>query len=256
VSASSTLEARIRGALTPLENLLISGTTTKCLSDEEFYAQEFTERPVEIICPENGVHPWLPSISRRLWQRGYSDREIFNLVYAATRGVKHRVIREYEIRDAIALIVGTPADQINGHHAAAEKPVYEPGYLAEVAARITEPVDEAYLEARSQYTCWNRSPVGFLHKLFQPGAHIWITDKYKSRQGEIWTHTGLDQRFDELDHYRTGHEGVWFLTAPIDGRLHAVDRIKGPWNPEGPGELGRVALSVDRDRRRAARSLA
>jgi hypothetical protein len=49
VSASSTLEARIRGALTPLENLLISGTTTKCLSDEEFYAQEFTERPVEII---------------------------------------------------------------------------------------------------------------------------------------------------------------------------------------------------------------
>jgi hypothetical protein len=114
-----------------------------------------------------------------------------------------------------------------------EEAKYDAGYLEEKASAITETIDEAYLEARSQFTCWNRSPAGFLHKLYRQGEHVWITDRYNSRHGEIWTHNGLEQRFDELDHYLTGHDGVWYLTAPIDGRLHAVGRVRSEWNPEG-----------------------
>ena len=113
------------------------------------------------------------------------------------------------------------------------EPEYGAEYLQEKASTITETVDAIYLEARSQFTYWNRTPVGFLHKIYQPGQHIWITNRYNSRQGEIWTHNGLEQRFDELDHYLTGHDGVWYLTAPIDGLMHAVDRRRSKWNPEG-----------------------
>ena len=176
-------------------------TLEATFSDEEFYAREFTERPVEIICPEHGVNPWLPGVSRRLWHRGYSDQEIFDLVYKATRSVKHRPIREDEIRRAIALVIGTHIDSLQIRDAKEQKVEYEPAYLEQKAAAITETVDETYLELRSQFTCWNRTPVGFLHKLFCPGEHVWITTKYKSSHGEIWTHNGLDQRFDELDHF-------------------------------------------------------
>jgi hypothetical protein len=114
-----------------------------------------------------------------------------------------------------------------------QKVVFEPDYLAAFAARIPEPVDESYLEARSQFSCWNRTPSGFLHKLYQPGESVWITTNAKSGDGEIWRHRGQAQRFDELKHLVSGHQGVWFLTNPINGHLHAVERCKSRHNPEG-----------------------
>jgi hypothetical protein len=203
------------------------------VSDEEFYTREFTERPVDLDCPEHGVNLWILGRARRLWQRNYSDREIIDLLYKATRRVRHRSVGRDEIVRAVEKVVGTALPERKKGEATEEKVVYDPSYLQQKADAITDLIDTDYLEARSQFTCWNRTPVGFLHKLYQPGEHIWITDRYKSLQGEIWTHDGLDQRFDELDHFLTGHDGVWYLTAPVDGRLHQTERVASEWNPEG-----------------------
>jgi hypothetical protein len=205
------------------------------LSDEEFYRREFIERPIEIECPENGVNLWLPSISRRLWNHGYSDREIFSLLYQATRNVKHRAITETEIKRAISLVIGSPLGSWHPNAQARHRPraAFDPDYLAERAAAISEHIDPAYLEARSQFTCHNRTPAGFLHKLYFPGENVWITANPKSAEGEIWTHVGSNQRFDELDHYCTGCQGVWYLTYPISGDLYSIDRCKSKSNPNG-----------------------
>jgi len=47
------------------------------------------------------------------------------------------------------------------------KPVYDPDYLKEFTAQLPDSIDADYLEIRSQFTCWNRSPAGFLHKVFR-----------------------------------------------------------------------------------------
>jgi hypothetical protein len=203
------------------------------LSDEEFYRREFIERPTIIDCPENGVNLWLPSISRQLWNKGYSDQEIFKLLYQTTRKVKHRTITHAEIRRAIALVIGTPEKSLHINNRHKEKPIFDPALLSERAAKIHEAVDAAYLEARSQFTCWNRTPAGFLHKLYFPGEHVWITANPKNSEGEIWTHDGPRQRFDELDHYRTGCQGVWYLTYPISAHLYSLERCKSAFNPDG-----------------------
>jgi hypothetical protein len=207
--------------------------TSSIITDGEFYRQQFIERAVDLDCPEHSVNVWILGRARHLWQRGYSDLEIIDLLYKVTRRVRHRTIGTSEIVRAVEKVIGSALPERKKRRSPEENVVYEPVYLEAKASLIPDLVDESYLEARSQFTCWNRTPASFLHKLYQPSEHIWITDKYNSRHGEIWTHNGFDHRFDELDHYRTGHDGVWFLTAPIDGRLHGAKRIESKWNPEG-----------------------
>jgi hypothetical protein len=110
---------------------------------------------------------------------------------------------------------------------------FDLAYLEDFAAPLLEPVDEAYLEARSQFTCWNRTPAGFLHKIFRPGESVWVTANELSRDGVIWTHDGSDQNFADLDHFVTGCHGVWYLSNPIDGVEHQADRLRNKYNPEG-----------------------
>jgi hypothetical protein len=171
----------------------------------------------------------MPKTTRGLAIAGFTDQDIFNLVREATRNAR-RIVPDNEILKTIATIRGTGA---SAHSATAEKPVYEPAYLEERAARLPDTVDAEYLAARSQYTVWNRSPVGFLHKLYRPGAKVWVTTNEKSGDGLIWTHTGASQRFDELAHLENGQPGVWFLTNPIDGELRAIPRLQTKWNPKG-----------------------
>ena len=114
---------------------------------------------------------------------------MLNLLYQATRKVKHRTITQAEIRRAIAFVIGASEGSlhINNNNRRKEKPTFDPALLSERAAKIPEFVDAAYFEAHSQFTCWNRTPAGFLHKLYFPGEHIWITANPKSSEGEIWT---------------------------------------------------------------------
>jgi hypothetical protein len=110
---------------------------------------------------------------------------------------------------------------------------FDLAYLKDFTAPLTDTIDETYLEIRSQYTCWNRSPAGFLHKIFRPGKRVWVTANEFSRDGVIWTHDGSGQNLADLDHFQSGHDGVWFLGNPIDGVEHQADRLRSQYNPEG-----------------------
>jgi hypothetical protein len=110
---------------------------------------------------------------------------------------------------------------------------FDLAYLENFTASLLEPVDAAYLEIRSQYTCWNRSPAGALHKIFRLGERAWVTANEFSREGIIWTHDGPGQNLADLDHFQSGHAGVWFLSNPIDGIEHQVDRLRSQYNPDG-----------------------
>jgi hypothetical protein len=118
-------------------------------------------------------------------------------------------------------------------HDAEPDAAFDLAYLEKFTAPLTESVDAAYLEARSQYTCWNRTPAGFLHKIFQPGERVWVTPNEVSRDGVIWTHDGPGQNLADLDCFISGYAGVWFLSNPIDGVEHQADRLRSPYNPEG-----------------------
>jgi hypothetical protein len=113
------------------------------------------------------------------------------------------------------------------------KAIYDPAYLQEFTAELSETIDDEYLEARSEFTCHNRSPAGLLHKILRQGEHVWVTDNLESSEGLIWTHDGLVQNLAELNHLATDRRGVWFLSNPIDGVPHNVERLKSQFNPDG-----------------------
>jgi hypothetical protein len=114
-----------------------------------------------------------------------------------------------------------------------KKTVYDPVYLQEFTAELSETIDDDYLEARSEFTCHNRSPAGVLHKIFRQGESVWVTDNAESCEGLIWIHDGPVQNLAELNHLATGRRGVWFLSNPIDGTPHKIERLKSQFNPEG-----------------------
>ena len=213
---------------------------------------------ISLTCPEHGIHdPWMPRTARGLKMAGFTDQEIFDVLREATIKAR-RTVPDNEILKTITTIRGTATGALA---ATAEKTVYEPAYLEERAARIPDTVDDAYLEARSQYTVWNRTPAGFLHKIFQPGENAWVTTNDKSSDGLIWTHDGARQQFDELAHVQTGQYNVWYLTNPVDAELHALNRLQSKHNPEGltfraSRMRDRLALHADRVRRGPAASLA
>ena len=114
------------------------------------------------------------------------------------------------------------------------KPVFEPNKLATLASKLDEPVDATYLEARSKFSCWNRSPAGVLHKLYKAGEKIVVFNIFKNQGCVIWEHPGLAGNLATLDHLKTGCEkGVWFLCQPVTGEFIQHDRFKTEWNPSG-----------------------
>jgi hypothetical protein len=113
------------------------------------------------------------------------------------------------------------------------KALYDPAYLLAFTAKLSDSIDGEYLEARSEFTCWNRSPAGFLHKVFFPGESVWVTSNAESREGLIWTHDGPVQDLSELNHLQADRPGVWFLSNPIDGAPHQLERLRSQFNPEG-----------------------
>jgi hypothetical protein len=116
---------------------------------------------------------------------------------------------------------------------ATTKAVYNPADLLAFTAKLSDSIDAEYLEARSEFTCWNRSPAGFLHKVFRPGESVWVTSNPESSEGLIWTHDGPVQNLSELDQLQTGRPGVWFLSNPIDGVPYQLERLRSQFNPEG-----------------------
>jgi hypothetical protein len=113
------------------------------------------------------------------------------------------------------------------------KPAYDPAYLERFTEELADEIDQEYLELRSEFTCDNRSPAGFLHKVFRPGEHVWVTDNTFSSDGLIWAHDGSLQNLAELNHLVDGHQGVWYLSNPIDGAPHQLERLVSARNRQG-----------------------
>ena len=113
------------------------------------------------------------------------------------------------------------------------RPIYDPEYLRTFTDQLPDKIDEEYLEIRGEFTCYNRSPAGFLHKIFRPGESVWVTDNSHSRKGWIWTYDGVVQNLAELNHLQTGRPGVWFLSNPVDGHPHQLERLQSEHNANG-----------------------
>jgi hypothetical protein len=92
------------------------------------------------------------------------------------------------------------------------------------------------LEARSKFTCWNRSPAGFLHKLYKPGEKNVVFNAYESQGCEVWQHPGVTGNQASLNYLKKGSAGVWYLAQPVDGKFH--------WNPREKKESRRSEESV------------
>jgi len=115
----------------------------------------------------------------------------------------------------------------------ASKPEYSERYLSDFVANANAITSEE-LEAKSEFTCHNRTPAGFLHKLTKPGDSVWVTTNIESWDGVLWKHTGPVQNLAELNFLQTGsHLGVNFVPNPIDGCLYQLDRLRTKSNPEG-----------------------
>jgi hypothetical protein len=149
---------------------------------------------------------WLEYVDALVWQRrtsqthGTLDQSAYcAFLRAASLEVEaERVLEEVaaRIRDAG---VEPPRDklerQLEGAYAyvganpgefyAGDKPpkaTYEPEKLARVASKLeAAEVGDDYFIARSPYTTWNRSPAGFLHKLYREGERVIVFDEFKSQ---------------------------------------------------------------------------
>jgi hypothetical protein len=114
------------------------------------------------------------------------------------------------------------------------KPIYQPEKLAAVASKLqAEDIGDDYFIARSPYTTWNRSPAGFLHKLFRAEEKVVVFDVFKSQGCTLWPCPGSNGNFTVLDSLASDHENIWFLCNPVDGQWKEVERLKSQYNPTG-----------------------
>jgi hypothetical protein len=100
------------------------------------------------------------------------------------------------------------------------KPEFKPEILSRVAGNLEGDVDAEYLRLRSKFTLHNRTPAGFLHKLYQPGEKVVVFDVFESQGCEVWTHPGPAGDLSTLNYLRKGCFGTWYLIQPTDGEFH------------------------------------
>jgi hypothetical protein len=167
---------------------------------------------------------WMRVYNQQKCQPHWSIGELRHKVRDALR-VKHALKRGHVVESFPASVQTEAPSEI--------RPLYDPAYLERFTAPLCEQIDAEYLEVRGEFTCWNRSSAGFLYKVFRPGEHVWVTDKTRSSNGLIWTHDGPVQNLAELNHLRTGQPGVWFLSNPIDGAPHQLERLASEHNANG-----------------------
>lgn len=173
----------------------------------------------ELVCPVRGIHVWILSAVRRLSFQDLGDQEIFDAVFALTRGAR-RHVPDAEIWKSIAKVRGTNLCAMPPRPRPEIKPQYQPETLARLAGRLPETVSTEYLALRSKFTCWNRSPAGFLHKLYRSGERIVVFDVFESQGCEVWTHPGPAGDLSTLNYLQEGCWGVWYLVQPVDGDFH------------------------------------
>jgi hypothetical protein len=113
------------------------------------------------------------------------------------------------------------------------KPEYDRERLASLAGRIDFDITPEWLEARSKFSCWNRSPAGVLHKLFRSGERVVVFNELYGQGCEVWEQKGNSQDLSTLDYLTGGQQGVWFLAQPVTGEWVELMRLRTAANPTG-----------------------
>jgi hypothetical protein len=121
-------------------------------------------------------------------------------------------------------------------HAHYRKPEYKPDKLKRVADRLGDADPYEIMDTRSKFTTWNRSPAGILHKLLRDDESAIVFDVFESQGQAVWTHPGIAVDLSTIDHFEVGHQNVWFLPNPVDGKFH--------WNPREKKDSRRSEESV------------
>lgn len=180
------------------------------------------------------------------------DQEVaFNLVLSKMQGSGAKKLRLSKVRHSLGRAYATGGDGI-GQTAPpplALPPIepYNEARLKETVSDLAGQVDESFFIERSPVTTWNRTPAGFLHRIFEPGEYAWVTAEDRSANGCLWTHWGpegcrarwitikddspelrpetLGPNFTCLNWFERGCQNVWFLANPIDGKWHSSDRF-------------------------------
>jgi hypothetical protein len=128
-------------------------------------------------------------------------------------------------------VYGEPGSARTQPQPSTPKVGYEPSYLAEHASALAHLSDGKlpdWLEERSQFTCFNRSPAGVIHKLHHQGEAAVILTCLESKLECVFVHDGPQQDLSELDYLRRGQPlGVWWLPNPCNGRLISLERLQG-----------------------------
>jgi hypothetical protein len=193
---------------------------------------------------------WLSYVDSLVWQKHHLDDSSWNTFLragslgidpeAAITQVAQRIKEagdypkqtklKSQLQRAYAY-AGVHAGEV--HLPKAPKPVYRPDKLEKVAKKVDPGVTPEWLAARSAFSVWNRTPAGFLHKLYLPGEKVIVFDVFESQGCEVWTHPGLVGNLANLNHLQEGRFSVWFLANPVHGEYVYLDRLKSERNPEG-----------------------
>jgi hypothetical protein len=111
-----------------------------------------------------------------------------------------------------------------------DKLVLQPDKLQKIANRLDVNVTRSWLSSRSPLPVWNCSPSAFLSALYAPHEFVVVFDIFESQGCQVWTHG------QSLDHMQKGHQNVWFLCNPCDGKFH--------WNPRQQKQSRRSEESI------------
>jgi hypothetical protein len=177
--------------------------------------------------------PYLKTYNERC-DPSWEESELERKLAQALDYPEHKTTRGHLVGEGYSPLEETDGKEQAPKQAPAPRLAFDPERLARLAAKLPETVDAAYLEARSKFTCWNRTPAGFLHKLYRPGERIVLFNVFESQGCEVWEHPGPVGNLANLNHFTAGCEnGVWFLAAPVTGKFVELERLKSKRNPAG-----------------------
>jgi hypothetical protein len=124
--------------------------------------------------------------------------------------LKGQVQRAYQF-------AGSKAGEFKVGYYKPDKPALDTDKLQKIANRLEINVTRSWLSSRCPLPVWNCLPSEFLSALYASDEHVVIFDVFESQGCQVWTHG------QSLDHMQKGHQNVWFLCNPCDGKFH--------WNP-------------------------
>jgi hypothetical protein len=191
-------------------------------------------------CPETGsgqrlVHKWILSAANACKHFGLP-------IESAHTWIEERMSREpdsnREIPDTLAYAYGSEPGASTGR-SREPKAQYSLSKLEERASRIDAEITRDWLQERSPMRV-GITPAAFLHVLYRQGESVWIGTRKHERRGSTWINDSADD-LDCLNFLQAGHEGVWFLANPVDGKP-ALNGERNQWFPNG--ETWRTEASV------------